>query len=172
MSFSAYLKQKKNEIILAIIGFVIATVLIGTVLVLLQEGLKQRLLGTRIQIKSLTSASGVFPCGSTLCIRQISSYEVSATDLVRDLKVSATFPEQTTVVAANVIYTVALTGFSPSPLNTNTVELKLTHQLDAAKRAQVFVITERPFHSSDQLSAQLPDIHVEGKDKNGNIVYY
>ena len=172
MGFFDYLRRKKYEISLGIIGFLIATVLIGTVLAVVQEGLKQRFLGTRLRIKTLAAASGVFPSGAGLSVKQVSSYEISATDLVRELNVSITFPEGTKIVTANVVYTVALSGFAPAPTDSNAIEVKLNHQLDAAKRAQVFVITERPFRSSDQVNSQPPDIHVEGKDKNGNVVYY
>ena len=171
MRFFNYLKKKKKEFLVGTITFLVTVVLIPTVLALTQERLKQYFLGARLQLKPLASASGVFPSGTAQCIRQISSYEVSATDLVRDVKVTVTFPDQTKIVSANLIFTVALSGFTPSGLNTNSIELKLSHQLDAAKKAQVFFVTERPFRSSDQISSERPDIHVEGKDKNGNIVY-
>lgn len=171
MRFLIYLKKKKKQILVGAITFLVTVVLIPTVLVLMQERLKQYFLGTRLQIRSLASASGVFPSGTAQCIRQISSYEVSATDLVKDVKVTVTFPDQTKIVAANLIFTVALSGFTPSPLNVNSMELKLNHQLDASKKAQVFFVTERPFRSSDQISSERPDIHVEGRDKGGSIVY-
>lgn len=171
MGFVSYVKTKRYEIIVGIVGFLLATVIIGTILAVVQESLKQRFLGTRLRIKSLATATGVFPSTKDLCIKQVSSYEISATDFVKDLNVSIIFPEGTKIVSANVVYTVALSGFTPSALETNSLELKLSHHLDAAKRAQVFVITERPFRSSDQINSQPPDIHAEGKDKNGNVVY-
>ena len=171
MGFVDFVRRKKYEISLTIIGFLVATVIIGTVLAVAQEWLKQSFLGTHLRIKTLAAASGVFPSRDGPCVRQISSYEISATDLVRDLNVSIIFPEGTKIVAANVLYTVALPGLTPSAPNTNSFEIKLNHELDAAKRAEVFVITERLFRSSDQINSQLPDIHVGGKDKNGNMVY-
>ncbi len=171
MGFFTPLKKRKKEILIGALTFVVTAILIPTVLVITQERLKQYFLGTRLQLKSLASASGVFPSGTGPCIRQISSYEISATDLVKDVKVTVTFPDQTKIVSVNLIFTVALSGFTPGSLNTNSLELKLNHQLDAAKKAQVFFVTERPFRSSDQISSERPDIHVEGRDKSGNIVY-
>lgn len=95
--FGQFLKQKRNEIIAGAIAFLLLTVLAGTALVLGQEWLKRRFFEdeVRVALGLVESAVGLFPEGDKQIAVQLLAYEVTASDLLRQVRISAIFEKDT-----------------------------------------------------------------------------
>lgn len=174
MSFVTYLHDHRNEILAGVIAFFLATVLIGTVLTVGQEGLKRYFFPdtTKAQVLPVGSALGVFQgAGPDLEITQILSYDISATDLVKGVKITAVFGKTTEVSKCYVQYSVDIQGFKIDHTDKNVVTVNLNQQLDVSRKATVYFLTRRMASGRENIRLDLPEIHVEGTDKNGKTVY-
>jgi hypothetical protein len=138
-----------------------------------QEWLKKLFIsdGTGVELVLKERAVAVFPKGNSSELVQLLAYDVTATDLLRKIKVTAIFKEHMEVLNSNVIYSVDISGFDAKMPAKNQLVLSLNHHLDLTKRARLYVQTRRDISTKDQTTLELPDIHVEAEDKNGRAVY-
>jgi hypothetical protein len=172
--FRKYLAEKKNEFIAGAIGFAITVVIIGTFLAIGQEWLKKKWFSDEIalELKLINAATALFPDSNSFEIVQLLTYDLSASDLVKKIKVTAIFSQLTEVVRYNVVYSVDVSGFKPDLTQKNYLILILAHDLDITKKATIYILTKRKIPSRQDTKVELPNIHVEGEDKNGKTVYF
>lgn len=171
--FRKYIRLKKNEIIIGAIGFVLGPVIIGTGLALAQDALEKVLSQDQIPvaITLMGSAVAVFAEEDSRSTIQLLTYEVTATDLVQGVKVNAVFLEGTTITHAYVTYSVDLDGYELTLGRPNHAVISLAHPLDVSRTARIYMMTSRPVTQLGPPRPELPNIHVEGTDKSGDIVY-
>jgi len=171
--FIAYLKTKKYEISLAVVGFVLTTVILGSVLAVAQEWLKRKYASaeTTAHIRAGGSSIAAFPSPQSIDLLQLLAYEVSASDYVSDVHVTVTFPRETQVFRSNVVYSIDVDGFKQDRPQQNVAIISLSEPLDVTKSATIYLETHRVIHRREDLKAEVPDIHVDGKDKHGDKVY-
>lgn len=208
ISFLNYLAQKRNEIILSAIGFILAGIIVATGLVIGQEYLKNLLFDktTTARIEKTNSSLAVFPSDKSYEVVELLEYEISLSDYAQEVTVIATFKQNTEIVRSNVLYSIDIEGFSekaqqspqltptvsPSPLKIgsplpkqtvpptnnaqsvkrNHIELSLHHPLNLSTKAKVYFLVRKIVSSKEDIKLEDPNIHVEGKDKNGNKIYH
>ena len=124
-----------------------------------------------MELQLIASSIGVFQEGQTLEAYQILTYQLSASDLLRDIKVSAVFPEPTRVSRVYASYSVDLEGYTAQQNAPNHVVVALPRDLDVSRTATIYLMTVRPLNKHVDPRLVLPNIHVEGKDKNGGTIY-
>ena len=174
MGLRTYLKSKKNEIFLAVAGFVLGTMVIGTILAVSQEWIKHTLFDkkTRVEAKLAGSSVAAFEDANSLNQLQLLSYVVSASDLVKNVKISITFAKSTEIERSTVLYSVDIKGATQNKDPANHLEISLAHPLDVSKKVYIYLLSKRPIKGVSELEVEIPDFHVEGTDKNGNTVYH
>ena len=120
-----------------------------------------------------SSAVAVFGEEDSLELYQILVYEVSASDLVRQIKVTAVFGKKTKLIRYNVKYSIGVSGFDYELIDPNHIALSL-YDLDASKNATIYFYTKQPVSAIklDEVKPEAPNIHLEGVDKSGNPIYY
>jgi hypothetical protein len=112
--FVNYIKQHKYEIY----GYIIATVIVGTGLVLLQEQLKGWLFPEKeaaLELKRVSSSVAGFPTQQSIEVIQLLVYEISASDLVEEIKVTANFKKDTSIIRQHVLYSIDVEGYASTP---------------------------------------------------------
>lgn len=102
------------------------------------------------------SAIGVFPNGNSTELIQLLAYDLTTSDLIRKVKVTAIFKQHTDLINSNVVYSVDISGFTPQAHQKNYIVLTLNHDLDLTKRARIYLLTKRNILPGDE--AQLTEI--------------
>lgn len=173
-SLVTYVRAHKNAILLRVTAFVLGTVLIGTFVAIAQEGLKRYFFPdtTSVQVLAGGSTFGVFQgAGPVLEVTQILSYDILASDLMTNVKLTAVFAKTTEVSKCHVQYSVDIEGFKLDQTDKNAVTLNLSHPLDVSRKATVYFLTKKTASGREAMKLDLPEIHVQGTDKNGKTVY-
>jgi hypothetical protein len=170
--FLPYLKQHRNQILLGVLGFVLGTVILGTVLALFQEGLKRFFFSddTTATIRQVQSSTAAFPSQS-LEVYQILAYDIAASDLLRNIKVTVVFPKSTEIILYHAAYSVNVDGFDAKQPANYHLELTLRHYLDVKRRVRLYLLTRREVASLEFVKSESPEISLDGTDKKGNAVH-
>ena len=156
-----------------ILGSVVSILLLGTIAVLSQEWIKRELWAdeTRAELQLVSSAVAAFPSTQSVEIVQILAYEVSASDFLTDIKIEAIFDKDTEISRHFVSYSVDIEGFKSILHSKNHLTVQLKHELNVTRKAIIYLLTRKFAKRVDRVRLSLPEIHVEGTDKNKKIVF-
>ncbi len=120
-----------------------------------------------LSIDLISSAAAPFQTETSLELRHLVSFELSASDLFKDLTVSAVFAEGTDVVQSHVLYSNGANGFTPELKAEGRMLLHLHESLHPKLQAKIYFRTLRQATSREDIEAQLPQIEVHAKDARG-----
>jgi len=159
----------------AIGTYLLITVVLGTVLAVVQDRLKDWAKGwltdTSAHITLSSSSFAAFPSQHSLEVMELVVYDISASDLVKGIKITAIFGRLTQIIRHHVLYSVDIEGFDALLPQPNQLVLSLKHEIDVKRKVTVYILTKRIAASREDVKLELPEIHVEGTDKNGKVVY-
>src|SRR5260370_2460638 len=174
MGLRQYVREHKDELRLKIIGAIASALVLGTLAVGLQEVLKKWLWPpeqTAAQVKLISSSFATFQGQHSFDVIQLLGYDVFASDLITDIKIPIIFKRTTEITRYNVLYSVDIDGFDAKLVQKNHLVLNLRQPLNVSRRATVYVATRRSMDSRENVTLELPDIHLEGQENRGVFVY-
>lgn len=122
-------------------------------------------------IKIVDSSVAGFQGNHSVEVIQLLAYEMSASDLFKEIIVTALFEEGVEIVRSNVIYSVNLEGYTLTKERKHYINLKLQHPLNVTRKAIIYFQTKRQVRQRENIRLELPEIHIQGKDKNDKIFY-
>jgi hypothetical protein len=125
---------------------------------------------TTATIKLLSSSFAAFPRQNSLEVMQLMTYEASVSDLVKNIIITAVFEQNTEIVQHNVLYSVDVEGVEPEKPRKNHIVLRLKHDLDVKRRVIIYLLTKRIATSREHIKLEVPEVRIQGIDKNGKTV--
>jgi len=152
---------------------VVLSVLLGTIAVPGQEWFKRKFWNseTTVELRLISSSVAAFPSASSFEILQLLAYEISANDLVSNIKIESVFDKQTEIDKSYVIYSIDLFGYDANYPAPNHLIIRLSHDLNVSRRVTLYMLTKRLTDDVGPPELELPDIHVMGKDSERKTVY-
>jgi len=168
-NFLDYIRKVRNKILLGMLGAVgvAALALLGGII---QEWYKADKTTAAVVLRS--SSFAAFPSQNSIEVMQLSTYEASASDLLKYIKITAIFGKDTEIAQHNVLYTVDIEGSDYEKPQKNYLILRLKHDLDVKRRALIYILTKKIVVSREYIKSEVPEVRIQGIDKNGKIVNY
>ena len=104
-------------------------------------------------------------------VTQLLAYELAASDLVKNIKVTAVFHQTTRIVKHNATYSIHLEGFDAKLEKPHHIIISLHHELNTTRKVKIHFMTTKRITDPNQEQFDFPEIHAEGTDRNGDVVF-